>query len=100
MAETIDEFDVEGVLLPRPFKIRRLGHFGVDLEDMEAGLRFYVDDIGFRITDSLNLEDIPRAQPLAAGSPDPHLYFTSHGSDHHAFLLNHKVISRNMGVTD
>jgi hypothetical protein len=76
MADTADSFDVEGVVLPRPFKIRRLGHFGVDLEDMEAGLRFYVEDIGFRITDALNLANIPRTQPLVEGSPDPHLYFT------------------------
>ena len=92
-------YDVEGVLLPQPFKIRRLGHFGVDLDDMEAGLRFYVDDLGFRVTDSLNLAKIPRTQPLAEGAPDPHLYFTTHGSDHHAFLLNHRAISHKMGVT-
>lgn len=93
------EFDVEGVRLPRPFKIRRLGHFGVDLDDVQAGLRFYIDDIGFRITDMLDLNDIPRARPLAAGANDPCLYFSSHGSDHHAFLINDRAISRNMGVT-
>lgn len=99
MPTATGSYDVEGVLLPRPFKIRRLGHFGVDLDDMEAGLRFYVDDIGFRITDTLDLNSIERTKPLTEGAGDPHLYFTSHGSDHHAFLLNHRAISRNMGVT-
>ncbi len=92
-------YDVEGVALPRPFKIRRLGHFGVDLQDMEAGLRFYVEDLGFRITDALNLGAIPGLGGLVEGVDDPHLYFTSHNSDHHAMLLNHRTISERMGVT-
>jgi catechol 2,3-dioxygenase-like lactoylglutathione lyase family enzyme len=94
-----DQYDVEGILLNRPFKIRRLGHFGVDLNDMEAGLRFYVQDLGFRITDALDLGQIPRLEGLAEGVDDPHLYFTSHNSDHHAMLLNHRKISERMGVT-
>ena len=91
-------YDVEGIRLARPFKIRRLGHFGVDLQDMEAGLRFYVQDLGFRITDVLDLSAIPGAAPLIEGVEDPRLYFTSHGSDHHALLLNHRLISQRMGV--
>lgn len=94
-----NNYDVEGVLLPQPFKIRRLGHFGVDVEDIGQGLKFYVDDLGFRITDIRNLDELPRARHLTEGSPDPNLYFTSHNNDHHAFLINHKAISRNMGVT-
>jgi catechol 2,3-dioxygenase-like lactoylglutathione lyase family enzyme len=93
------QYDVEGVLLARPFKIRRLGHFGLDLHDMEAALRFYVEDLGFRITDALDLAAMPRLTELVAGVDDPHLYFTSHGSDHHALLLNHRTISERMGVT-
>src|SRR5258708_24994695 len=98
---TTDEapYNVEGVLLDRPFKIRRLGHFGVDLHDMEAGLRFYVQDLGFRITDALNLGDIPPLAQMVEGVDDPRLYFTSHGSDHHSLLLNHRLISERMGVT-
>ncbi len=103
MAEAITppaaRYDVEGILLERPFRIRRLGHFGVDLRDMEAGLRFYVQDLGFRITDTLDLGAIPSLAGLIEGVEDPHLYFTSHGSDHHALLLNHRTISERMGVT-
>src|SRR6266851_9871769 len=93
------QYDVEGVLLPRPFKIRRLGHFGVDLHDMEAGLRFYVQDLGFRITDALDLGRIPPLKKWVEGVDDPHLYFTSHNSDHHSLLLNHRKISERMGAT-
>src|SRR5882672_5234600 len=91
-------YNVEGILLARPFKIRRLGHFGIDLHDMEAGLRFYVQDLGFRITDVLDLVAIPGAAQLIAGVEDPRLYFTSHGSDHHALLLNHRLISERMSA--
>ncbi len=35
------KFDVGGILLDRHFQIRRLGHFGINVTDMEAGLRFY-----------------------------------------------------------
>src|SRR5258708_38301207 len=99
MMKTEAQYDVEGVLLPRPFKIRRLGHFGVDLHDMEAGLRFYVHDLGFRITDALDLGRVPRLEKLVEGVNDPHLYFTSHSSDHHSILLNHRIISERMSVT-
>ena len=93
------QYNVEGILLNRPFKIRRLGHFGLDLHDMEAGLRFYVQDLGFRITDVLDLGRIPPLAKLVDGVDDPRLYFTSHGSDHHSLLLNHRTISERMGVT-
>ena len=92
------QYDVEGILLARPFKIRRLGHFGLDLHDVAAGLRFYVQDLGFRVTDVLDLAGIPGAAPLIEGVNDPRIYFTSHGSDHHALLLNHRLISQRMSV--
>ncbi len=48
------KFDVGGILLDRPFKIRRLGHFGINVTDMEAGLRFYRELLG------LGRQDRPR----------------------------------------
>ena len=36
-----EEFDVGGVRLPRPFKLLRLGHFGVNVMDVEAAREFY-----------------------------------------------------------
>ena len=49
-----ETFDVGGVLLNQPFKIRRLGHFGFNLSNMEAGVQFYVDLLGFRISDVID----------------------------------------------
>jgi hypothetical protein len=34
-------YDVGGVAYPRPFKIRRLGHFGFNVADMNGGIDFY-----------------------------------------------------------
>jgi nitroreductase len=34
------KYNVGGVLLDRPFKVRRLGHFGFNLEKFDQGLHF------------------------------------------------------------
>ena len=49
MTASTERFDVGGVLLEQPFKIRRLGHFGFNLSNMEDGAQFYIDLLGFRI---------------------------------------------------
>src|SRR5713226_285378 len=53
-ASAQNKFNVGGVLLDRPFKIRRLGHFGFNLTNMDEGLRFYTDLLGFRISDVMD----------------------------------------------
>jgi catechol 2,3-dioxygenase-like lactoylglutathione lyase family enzyme len=91
---TPKQYDVGGVLLPRPFKIRRLGHIGLNLERLDDAITFYTDVLGFRITDDLNMFDkVPDAarhfvEEIIA---DPRLIFTSNSSDHHALLLAHKT---------
>jgi catechol 2,3-dioxygenase-like lactoylglutathione lyase family enzyme len=69
------KFDVGGVLLDRPFKIRRLGHFGFHMDKLEEGLHFYSDLLGFRTSDVLS------------GPDGPHGYFLRHGTDHHSLLI-------------
>ena len=44
-----ERFNVGGILLDQPFKIRRLGHFGFNLVNMDEGVRFYIDWLGFRV---------------------------------------------------
>jgi catechol-2,3-dioxygenase len=85
MSEAADLHDVGGVLLPQPFKIGRLGHLGLYLEDPLASSRFYGDVMGMRRTDVL--------QP--AGKPAPIGYFHSHNTDHHAMAF----ISADLGRT-
>ncbi|MEA2639240.1 MAG: hypothetical protein QOF51_634, partial [Chloroflexota bacterium] len=59
-----------GILLDQPFKIRRLGHFGLNYANFDDAVHFYADLLGFRISDS-----------------SPNGNFMRYGSDHHAFNL-------------
>jgi catechol 2,3-dioxygenase-like lactoylglutathione lyase family enzyme len=90
------KFDVGGVLLDRPFKIRRLGHFGFNVGDavMEECRRFYVDLLGFRLSDEASFAGrLPEEE--RAGLQHPNGYFTRHNTDHHTFVLfNRDVMER------
>jgi catechol 2,3-dioxygenase-like lactoylglutathione lyase family enzyme len=80
------EFDVGGVRLPRPFRIRRLGHFGVNVLDIEAARHFYIDLLGFRISDPLDFG--ARLPPEKRDAFGPGVgYFSRHGTDHHSFVF-------------
>jgi catechol-2,3-dioxygenase len=57
-------YDVGGVAYPRPFKIRRLGHFGFNVADMNGGIDFYSRLLGFRITDERDLSKIPGREEM------------------------------------
>jgi hypothetical protein len=45
------EFDLGGARWPRPFRIRPLGHFGVNVSDPEHSKDFYCRLLGFRISE-------------------------------------------------
>ncbi|MFD5074856.1 VOC family protein [Streptomyces sp. NPDC058371] len=95
-----EQFDVGGVLLPRPFKIRRFGHFGFNLERLDEAITFYVDKLGFRVTDEVDMfkDAPPQALPaLQKVITDPRLIFTSNSSDHHALLLAHRTFGTFFG---
>jgi catechol 2,3-dioxygenase-like lactoylglutathione lyase family enzyme len=82
-------YDVGGVLLARPFRIRRLGHFGVNVDNVEEALHFYSDLLGFMVSDEADfgsrLSSEQRSQLGASASTKG--YFTRYGTDHHAFVL-------------
>ena len=80
------EFTVGGVMLPRPFRIRRLGHFGVNVADPERSKDFYCRLLGFRISDPLDFgERVPPEQRDKVGPTVG--YFSRHGTDHHSFVF-------------
>ncbi len=90
----VKQFDVGGVLLPRPFKIRRFGHFGLNLDRFDDAISFYTDLLGFRVTDDVNLFDMlpPELRTVVEEVvTDPRIIFTSNSSDHHALLLTHRT---------
>jgi catechol 2,3-dioxygenase-like lactoylglutathione lyase family enzyme len=84
--ETEERCVVGGIEMPRPFKIRRLGHFGLDLNDIEAGRAFYERLLGFRVSDTLDLgRHLPEEEREQHGSGVG--YFMRHGGDHHSFVI-------------
>jgi catechol 2,3-dioxygenase-like lactoylglutathione lyase family enzyme len=89
---TTETYDVGGVLLERPFKIRRLGHFGLNATRMEDCLRFYTEDIGFRISDRLDFGARAERREDIAAFGDAGGYFMRHGTDHHSFVLFNKRV--------
>src|SRR6185437_11433288 len=94
MAVAVDtkQYNVGGVMLERPFKIRRLGHFGFNNANMEESLRFYTELLGFHISDVLDFAARVEDPKLIEGMGDPNGYFTHHGGDHHSFVLFNKRV--------
>src|SRR5207253_5149435 len=84
-------YNVGGVYLQRPFKIRRLGHFGFNVEKLPEGREFYGDLLGFTASDTLDFSRAPWF-PKDADLGDPRGYFMRYGTDHHAFVLFPKRI--------
>src|SRR5690349_10619404 len=80
------KYDVGGVLLDRPFKIRRLGHFGFNTLKIEEARRFYIDQLGFIVSDEASfLRRFPELSEFGPGG-----FFTRYGTDHHAFVIFNK----------
>lgn len=92
-----EKFNVSGVLLDRPFKIRRLGHFGFNLVNMDEGVRFYTDLLGFRVSDVIDYSSRATRPDQLAGLGDPRGYFTRYGGDHHALVLFNKRVREALG---
>ena len=91
MASVPQRYDVGGVMLPRPFKIRRLGHFGFNVSRLAEGVEFYTNLLGFRLSDTLDFSKAPWF-PRDTDLGDPRGYFMRYGTDHHAFVLFNKKV--------
>src|SRR5205814_8490928 len=58
------EFQVGGVIMRRPFRIRRLGHFGVNVANPAKSKDFYCRLLGFRISHPIDFgPPLPRDKP-------------------------------------
>ncbi len=86
------------MLLNQPFKIRRLGHFGFNLVNMDESVRFYTDLLGFRITDITDFAKRATSPEQIAGMGNPNAYFTRYGSDHHSLVLFNKRVREVLGT--
>ena len=80
------KYSVGGVMLDRPFKIRRLGHFGLDVHDMDVSLPWYTELMGIKTSDPIDFG--ARLPPEEQGKHGTGVgYFMRHGTDHHSFVL-------------
>lgn len=88
-------FNVGGVEMARPFRIRRLGHFGLDVDDVEVCRDFYERMMGFRVADPLPLGNrLPEEERGKYGSGNG--YFMRHGTDHHSFVIFPRRVRRKL----
>ena len=89
-------YDVGGVLLERPFKIRRIGHFGLNAIRMEDCVRFYTEELGFRISDTNDMAARAKNREEIAPFGDARGYFMRHGTDHHSFVIFNKRVREHL----
>jgi catechol 2,3-dioxygenase-like lactoylglutathione lyase family enzyme len=94
---TSTKFNVGGVLLDRPFKIRRLGHFGFNCTDFDACVKFYTELLGFSISDPIHFGARIEDEKVRNSLEHTTGYFTRHGTDHHSFVLFPKPLMDYMG---
>ena len=94
---SVKKFNVGGVLLDRPFKIRRLGHFGFNVRDLDACIRFYSDLLGFALSDSLDFGPRVKDKEALKGFETTTGWFMRHGGDHHSFVLFPKPVLDHIG---
>jgi len=87
------QYDVGGVMLDRPFKVRRLGHFGLHLLRMQECMRFYTELVGFRLSDTLDFRAVAKNPEIFDGIEDTKVHFMRFHGDHHAFVLGSKRAS-------
>ena len=90
-------FNVGGVLMDRPFKIRRLGHFGFNVANFKACARFYTDLLGFSISDPIDFGRRIEDEKVREGFESTVGYFMRHGSDHHSFVVFPKPVLDHLG---
>lgn len=78
---------VGGVRNRHPYKIRRLGHVGLNVNDVHACLPFYRDLLGFVISDIIDLTPRFKSDEDRRAAGNPLGYFMRHGTEHHSFAL-------------
>lgn len=93
MVDTRTEtYNVGGVSLERPFKVRRLGHIGFNVPNLPECMDLYRRLLGFRISDVIDRST--RVAPGALdGLGDPKTYFTRYAGDHHSFVIGSTAIA-------
>jgi len=79
-------YDVEGVLLPRPFKITKIGPVHLFVEDVDAAEAFYTNTVGFVKTEESTYHGA-------------RCVFLRTGSEHHSLALFPKELRAQLGFS-
>jgi catechol 2,3-dioxygenase-like lactoylglutathione lyase family enzyme len=82
-----EQYDVGGVLLPRPFKIERLGPVRLFVEDIEKDLAFYCGTMGLVITEEVNWKG-------------HRCVFLRANTEHHSLALYPRALRRELGLSE
>jgi catechol 2,3-dioxygenase-like lactoylglutathione lyase family enzyme len=80
-------YDVEGVLLPRPFKITKIGPVGLFVDDVDRAEAFYTDRVGF----------VRSEETTYRGA---RCVFLRCGAEHHSLGLFPKELRRSLGLNE
>jgi catechol 2,3-dioxygenase-like lactoylglutathione lyase family enzyme len=80
------KYDVEGVLLPRPFKITKIGPLSLFVEDVERAEAFYRDRVGFVTSEEVRYRGA-------------RCVFMRCGAEHHSLALFPKELRASLGLS-
>ena len=83
MTET---YNVGGVMLPRPFQIRKLSHVSIYYKDFDQSMRFYASLLGFRPSDIYGSR-MSKYHPGLDRLGSWLRCFLSNNTDHHTLVL-------------
>jgi catechol 2,3-dioxygenase-like lactoylglutathione lyase family enzyme len=80
-----ETFDVGGILLPRPFKITKVGPVRLFVRDVQAVLQFYTNGMGLSLSE--------QADVLGHTS-----YFLRTNTEHHALAIYPEALRATLGI--
>ena len=80
-------FDVDGVKIARPFKVIHMGPVRLFLKDVDAGVRFYTDTLGFSLTEEVTFKGHRCA-------------FLRCNTEHHAVALYPIELRKELGLSE
>ncbi len=80
-------YDVDGILMPRPFKIVKIGPVGLFCKDLDASIDFYTSRLGF----------IPTEETICEGE---RVAFLRNNTEHHSLVLAPIELRAKLGLSD
>ena len=81
------KYDVGGILLPRPFKVIRIGPVRLFVYDMEEALSFYLDRMGLTVTEEITYNG-------------HRCVFLRVNTEHHSLALYPVALRKELGLSE